>query len=203
LPTSSYMPDTKVEIAWNAGYLTAAASRTWTDVSAYVEFAEGITITGGRGDERSTADANHLTLTVDNSDGRFTFGKTSGPYGSNVKLGRPIRVTATPVDGAAQVEFLGFLDELPTEWEGTDAYAKSVITATSRLARLGTQAKLKSIVETAILSNSPVAYYTLGEPEGSTEANDSSGNRADALGSSATPPSLSRSAMPQAQGPMA
>jgi hypothetical protein len=46
VPTSSYAPDTKVEIAWNAGYLTAAASRTWTDVSAYVEFAEGITITG-------------------------------------------------------------------------------------------------------------------------------------------------------------
>jgi hypothetical protein len=39
-----------------------------------------------------------------------------------VKLGRPIRVTATPVDGAISTRFLGFIDELPTEWsDGTDA----------------------------------------------------------------------------------
>lgn len=179
MPTSSYAPDTKVEIAFNAGVQTPAASRVWTDVSTYVELAENITITWGRQDERSTADANHLTLTLDNSDGRFTFGKTTGPYGSNVKLGRPIRVTATPVDGAISTRFLGFIDELPTEWDGTDAYAKAPISATSRLSRLGTQAQLKSLVETAILTDSPTAYYTLGEPTGATQANDSSGNRAD------------------------
>jgi hypothetical protein len=173
------MVDVKTEIAWNAGFLTAAASRIWTDVSAYVELDQGLTITVGRGDERSEADANHLTLTLDNSDGRFTPGKTGGAYYPNVLLNRPIRVTGTPVDGAAQVEFLGFIDEWPIEWsDGTERSAYVTVSASSRLSRLGTQAQLKSIVETTILADGPVAYYTLGEPAGSTQANDSSGNRA-------------------------
>src|SRR5690349_6657791 len=107
------MPDVTVAIAFNAGYLTPAASRTWTDVSDYVENDRGITINVGRQDERSTADANTLSLTLDNRDGRFTATKTSGPYGANLKLGRPIRVQADPVDGAIQTEFVGFIDELP------------------------------------------------------------------------------------------
>ncbi len=135
----------------------------------------------GRQDERSQADANTLTLTLDNRDGRFTAGKTSGAYYPNVKLGRPIRVTADPVDGAVKTRFLGFIDEWPTEWDDTDAYARATITATSRLSRLGAQSELRSIVEETILADSPAAYYTLGEPEGATQANDSSGNGATPL----------------------
>ena len=93
MPTSPYMPDVVVEIAFTSGWSTLAASRSWTDVSAYVELAEGITITGGRGDERSTADANQLTLTFDNRDGRFTSGLATGPY-HPLLIGRPIRVRA-------------------------------------------------------------------------------------------------------------
>jgi hypothetical protein len=175
---SQYMASARVEIAFNAGQRTAATLRTWTDVTDYVELAEGITITWGRQDERSTADANQLTLTLDNSDGRFTFGKTSGPYGSGVKLDRPIRVILTPVDGTEAVYFLGFVNEWPTEWNGTDAYAKCTITASSRLSRLGMQATIRSLVETEILADDPIAYYTMGEPESATQANDSSGRNA-------------------------
>ncbi len=50
MTTSNYMPDVKVEIAFDSGWSTAAASRTWTDVSQYVELAEGISITVGRQD---------------------------------------------------------------------------------------------------------------------------------------------------------
>jgi hypothetical protein len=171
----------RVEIAFNAGQRTAASLRTWTDVTDYVELAEGITITWGRQDERSTADANQLTLTLDNSDGRFTFGKTSGPYGSGVKLDRAIRVILDPVDGSEAVYFDGFVNEWPTEWNGTDAYAKATITASSRLSRLGMIAALKSLIETEYLADSPAAYYTLGEAEGATQANDTSGNSADPL----------------------
>src|SRR5690349_19013770 len=136
------MPDVTVAIAFNAGYLTPAASRTWTDISAYVELAEGLAINVGRQDQRSEADPNTLTLTLDNSDGRFTATKTTGPYGANLKLGRPIRVQADPVDGAIQTEFVGFIDELPVEWDDTDGYSKVTIKATSRLSRLGYQAVL-------------------------------------------------------------
>jgi hypothetical protein len=41
MTTSNYMVDVKVEIAFNAGFLTPAASRVWTDVSTYVELDQG------------------------------------------------------------------------------------------------------------------------------------------------------------------
>lgn len=173
---SLYMPDVVVEIAFNAGYSTADASRAWTDVSAYVELAEGIDIGFGRSDERSTADANTLTLTLDNRDGRFTAGRAASPYYPNVKVGRPIRVTATPVGGAASVRFAGYINDWPVEWTGTDAYAKAIITATSRLARLGLSAGLRSLLEEEILSDEPDGYYPLSEPEGAVSGADISGN---------------------------
>ena len=45
------LPNTKVEIAFDSGYTTPAASRTWTDVSTYVESQYGLTINRGRADE--------------------------------------------------------------------------------------------------------------------------------------------------------
>lgn len=181
LTLSKYQAVVRVEIAFNAGQRTPASLYTWTDVSDYVELHEGITIAWGRQDERSTADANQLALTLDNSDGRFTFGKTTGPYGTGVKLDRPIRVILDPVDGPEVEYFRGYVNEWPTEWDGTDAYAKCTITASSRLSRLGLQAKRQSIIEEAILADSPAAYYTLGEPSGATRAYDSSGSAAELL----------------------
>jgi hypothetical protein len=181
MATSIYMPSIVVEIAFNAGYNTPAASRTWTDVSDYVELHENIGIDFGRQDERSTAGANILNLTLDNTDGRFTAGRAGSPYYPNVKLGRPIRVRATPPGGTTSTRFVGFVDEWPVEWDGTDAYAKAKIKASSRLARLGLSTKLRSMPEEAILAGSPAAYWTLGDPAGSTSAVDSSGRGAPSL----------------------
>lgn len=171
------MPDVTVEMAFDSGFKTPAASRTWTDVSDYVELDRGFTVTWGRSDERSTADANQLTgLVLDNSDGRFTSGLASGPY-HPLLVNTPVRVLVDPVDGSEVDYFMGFVSAWPTEWsEGTDATAYATIGASSRLAKMGTQASLKSIVESTILADAPAAYYTLGEPAAATQANDSSGN---------------------------
>lgn len=176
--TSDYMPDVMVEVAWNAGFTTPSAERAWTDVSEKVELKANLVVNFGRSDQRSDADANQLRLTLDNSDGRFTAGNTASPYYPNVKLDRPIRVTAVPVDGPEQVLFLGYVNEWPVEFNGTDAYASATISASSRLSRLGMVQALRSVIETEILADSPVAYYPLGEPEGSTSAADMSGNAA-------------------------
>lgn len=174
--TSNYMPDVKVEIAFGAGYSTPAASRVWTDVSEWVELDERIRITVGRQDELSTAGPNGLTLTLDNSDGRFTAGRSGSPYYPNVKIGRPIRVSVMTVTGHTSVRFIGFIDEWPVEWEDTDAYAKARISAHSRLSRLGLSTKLRSIVEEAHLQLAPAYYYTLGEATGASTASDTSGS---------------------------
>lgn len=73
--------------------------------------------------------------------------------------------------------FVGYVDEWPLEWPATvSTWATSTISATSRMARLGLSAKFKSVIEEEILADSPVAYYTLGEASGATQANDSSGH---------------------------
>jgi len=319
--TSNYMPDVKVEVAFNAGWSTPAASRTWTDISTYVDIGDTgspIVINGGRGDELSTTDANNLTLVLDNSDGRFTPGKASSPYYPNVKLGRPIRVSVstlpngtfednttgwtgtnavllrstaefhvgvasmsltaitaatmsadtpsgtsgvpvvagasyvgaawfralsttrtcnvlidwytgaggfiststssgvvdsnsswtqasitatapataafarvraqvtTPVttethyvDDAelSSIQYVGFVDQWPNAWEAVSTEARSRISATSRIARIGNARKLKSIVEEEFRLDGPKVYCTLGEAAGATAASDSSGNQ--------------------------
>lgn len=171
-----YMPDVEVHVAFNAGYTTPAASRVWTDVSSYVELADKIKIGFGRKDEQSTAGPNDLNLTLDNTDGRFTAGRAASPYYPNVRLGRPIRVQVTPPGGTTSIRFVGFIDEWPVEWEsGTDKYAKAKIRATSRQARLGLSANLRSSLENEFMQDRPAQYLTLGDPAGSTQAADSSG----------------------------
>lgn len=71
--------------------------------------------------------------------------------------------------------FTGHVEEWPTEWPGGQLYSQSTITATDRLARIGSRRAMRSVIEEAILQDSPAAYYPLGEPVGSTLAGDASG----------------------------
>lgn len=174
MTTSAYAADVIVEIAFGSGYSGAAAGRSWTDVSDYVEFSEGVSISGGRSDERGTTDANTCTLTLDNSDGRFTPGYASGAYYPDVLIGVPLRVRMKyPSEGSYSTRFVGFVDEWPVEWpEGEDGTATSQVTASSRLARLGALAPLRSLLafQHSAVMDDPVLYWPMGEPEGATQA---------------------------------
>ena len=99
------------------------------------------------------------------------------PYYPNVKIGRPIRVTATL--GSSVTRYVGHIDEWPLDWPATvPTIAHATVSASSRSAWMGQGVELRSIIEEEILLDEPVAYYTLGEPAGATFANDSSGNNA-------------------------
>lgn len=173
MTTSNYMPDVKVEIAFNAGYSTADVDRVWTDVSDYVELQDKITIGYGRQDEQAAASANKLTLTLDNRDGRFTPERSASPYYPNVKIGRPIRVTATPVGGTPSVRFVGYIDDWPVEWPGTDTTATSRITAYSRIARLGRGTEMKNLTLVRYLDAEPLQLFPLlGDRIGTVIYND-------------------------------
>lgn len=176
MPTSLYMPDVKVEIAFNAGFHTPDADRVWTDVSQWVDADEKIEINYGRSDQFSTAEPNKVTLTLDNSDGRFTAKRSASPYFPNVKIGRPIRVTTTPVAGAASKRIVAFVDEWPIEWPGITRHAKAKISATSRMNRLSAGYVLPSLATAVNVSQGAIYAFPL---DASAEAGE------DVLGSTA------------------
>jgi len=153
---------------------------TWPyDITTYVELQYGYTITRGRSDEVGDVQPTSLSMTLNNTDGRFTLGTTGGGYGA-INVDRRIQVKHT-VSGVTTTRCTLYVQDWPVEWPGgSSAYAVAPITAVDRLARLNRRV-LRSIIEQEILLDAPAAYYTLGEPAGSTTAADSSGADAAAL----------------------
>jgi hypothetical protein len=74
------IPKVTVEVAFDGGPFSS--SYTWTDVSDYVE---GLQVKRGRNDELGRIEAGTLSLSLDNSDGRFSPGKEKA--GGNILSG--------------------------------------------------------------------------------------------------------------------
>jgi hypothetical protein len=66
------IPSVAVEVAFDGGPFSS--SYTWTDITDYVE---GFQVQRGRNDELGSIESGTLSLTLDNSDGRFTPGKVT------------------------------------------------------------------------------------------------------------------------------
>ncbi|MGP4090191.1 carbohydrate binding domain-containing protein [Streptomyces sp. KR55] len=79
------------------GYSIISASPVWTDITRYVDQLAGVGIERGAHDELSQTESGTATLTLDNSDGRFT-PERSGPYSPNVKKNVPIRLRVVSAD---------------------------------------------------------------------------------------------------------
>jgi len=124
-----------VEIAF--GYTLASASPVWTDITQYVRLSRGIEITRGAQDELSETQPGTATLVLDNSDGRFTPGRTTGAYYPNVKKGVPIRIRAVSA-GRNLVTTPSFETGL-TDWAKS---ATPTIAQSSARAKVGSQSLL-------------------------------------------------------------
>ena len=148
-------------------------------MSSYVEAHEVIGIQRGRQDELGDVTPSRLTLTLDNKDGRFTPAFASGAYYPNVRLGRPIRVSAVwPLGGGGTTyrRFTGYIDEWPVSWPDPGAALSTVtVTASSRMARLGRTRPMANVVSQEILADRPYMYFTLGDAAEAAGAANSSG----------------------------
>jgi len=97
------VPGVTVEIGFDTGGAkqslgTVYDDVVWTDVTQYVRAKEGVVFSRGRAEAGQAAAAGQLTISFDNSDGRFTPGTTGGPYGQ-VHTRMPIKVTGYQVEG--------------------------------------------------------------------------------------------------------
>jgi hypothetical protein len=123
-------PQLKVEIAFQAD--PYASSPTWTDVSKYVR--GDVTIKRGRNFELNKNEAGTASLTLENTDGRFSPVNTTpgptAPYAPYVLPYRPIRITAiADVFGTTYPLFRGYVERWPQKWTDAGNYGTVDITA--------------------------------------------------------------------------
>jgi hypothetical protein len=150
------------------------------DVTAYVRLPEGIKMTRGRVDEASDVQPGTMDLTLNNTDGRFTFGSTILGTPSRIKVSRRLRLKLT-ANGTTVNRHTGYVQGWPTEWPGGKTLTFAPIRTSDALAR-AERKTMKSLVEEAILRMGPTAYWTLGDPAGSALAAERSGGPSGPLG---------------------
>ncbi|MEV3980807.1 hypothetical protein [Nonomuraea sp. NPDC049758] len=85
------MPAVYCEVAFTKD---ASGFRVWQDVSDFVEWDQGVHIARRRSHELDDVQPGTMSLTFDNSDGRFTAGRVASPYYPYLTLNRPIRIRA-------------------------------------------------------------------------------------------------------------
>ncbi len=164
------IPTTTVQVAF--GSQPMATSPVWTTLpgTGTGKVQAPLQITHGRADEFSDTQPGTLAGQLLNDDGRYTLGKTTGPYGTGVKIGRRGRVQLT-YQGVVYDRFDGHANAWPTEWPvGGGQAAWSELSFTDRSKRLGTIGELRSMLEEEILRDAPAAYYPLSESDGATSA---------------------------------
>ena len=166
----------QVLIAWATEPFSAP---TWTDVTAWMRLDKGFSAQRGRQDNISSIQAGQITLTADNSDGRFTVGRSGSPWAPGVKIGRRLQVNVPDESGTLHTRFDGLITELPTEWAGGPGIESlAVIQAADILAWLGRQPALLSWTQQEMLADSPVALWSLADTSNVTQATDQAGQGA-------------------------
>ncbi|MGW7435716.1 carbohydrate binding domain-containing protein [Streptomyces sp. NPDC054849] len=98
------------------GYAPMALSVTWTDISQWVDLSRKIRTTRGASDERTQTQPSTLTVTLDNSDGRFSAGLATSPYYPYVRPVCPIQLGIVTTTGKNLVNQPTFEDGTTGNW---------------------------------------------------------------------------------------
>lgn len=125
------------------------ASPTLIDISAYVDMNAGITITRGRQDEFSDTNPATCTLTLDNTDGRFTDTNTSGPYYPNLHRNNWIIVKQT-ISAVQTTRYVGYVQGWPIQVVGKSAQVQISAVCTMKLIAQARTLRAMLVEETAL-----------------------------------------------------
>lgn len=126
----------------------------WEDVSAFVRYEAGITVTTGRGNEGDRVSAGSGSLVFDNRDGRFTRNNPLSPYYGQLSRNNPIKVEVNAGDGAVTI-----LEQFVNEWPaGFDS------TATDFYVTIRTGGVLRRLQQNSAAPLSPVRRSILKYP---------------------------------------
>jgi len=152
----------KVYIALGAD-LTQPGTWTWTDITQWVRFADGITTSQGRPDESGTVRVSSASLRLDNRDGRFSRRNPSSPYYGRLTYNTPIWGTVDPGTGVV-TRLQMYVNEWPTRWDRSGRDSTVPITCAGILRRLAQGSDPKSALRrtfTAVGAVEPTAWWPL------------------------------------------
>lgn len=108
---------------------------SWTDISSYVRYSPGVTITRGRSDEAQATQPSTLQLVLDNTSGRFTPYNAASTYWPYVRRNTPIRVLVNDGSGATS-RGVFYVDEWPLEWHPSGNERHINVSASGLLRRI-------------------------------------------------------------------
>lgn len=166
----------RVYVAWDP---PTAANPSWIEVTQFVQKDPGIVITRGRPDGESDPQVGTATMTVDNTDGRWSPTNPFGAWFGQIRKGCWLRVDALPPSGVTSTRYTGFIQQLPVSWAGR--YSMVQISASDRFVLIGNAPTYQTAIMHEWL-NDPVGaqyiagYWPLHEPSSSTYVSDVSGN---------------------------
>ncbi len=172
-PTAVTFPSTQLDarvwIALGANLSASHLTWNWVNITEWVRHDLGITKVVGRRNTAGRVTAGECQLKVDNTDGRFSRRKPTGPYygllGGKV-ANTPIWIERNAGNGFHDA-YRGYVNSWPTTWtdaSGADAYV--VIDCAGVLRWFEQGDDLAVALERTILADNPVAYWRMDDPDG-------------------------------------
>lgn len=170
-------PYTQLLAGFGSGALTPPSEITWTDITIRFLAGKDATDSGGKQYELDQLQAGEIDITLDNNDAALTPFNASSPFYPNVVADTPMRLQMT-WNGLTYAVWSGFVERWPQAWDDT-WYGISQVTLTDSWSLL--TAQLAPCQQEEILTDSPYAYWTMGDAEGSTSAGNSAPGNTNSL----------------------
>lgn len=151
----------RVHVALGADLTASHLTWNWLDVTEWVRFDLGISLTVGRRDGAGRVNPSRAQLKLDNRDGRFVRLNPAGPYFGLLPRNTPIWIELNPGSGFVD-RYYGYINEWPTRWadqSGNDSFV--TITCAGVMRRLAQGEVLRSAVTRSTLGVTPGDYVPL------------------------------------------
>lgn len=165
--------DIEVAVVLDADLSADPGSWSFTDITDFVRENNKVVIRRGRTGNFSQVTASKCTLTVDNSDGRFSRHNPAGAYYGQIKKNTPLRVRVNNGSGYVN-RFCGYVTGWPPEWDPSESDQTVPLSADGIMRRLGRDSTIKSAMFRSMSGIGPndyvpFAYWSMEEGNDATQ----------------------------------
>lgn len=164
--------DIEVSIALAADLSADPGTWSWTDITDYVQERQKVTIRRGKTGKFTQVTASRCTMTVDNSDGRFSRHNPFGAWYGQIKKNTPLRVRVDNGSGYV-TRFAGYVTGWPPAWDPSESDQTATISADGIMRRMGRDATVRSPMYRSVSGLTggiaPFAYWPMEDGSTATE----------------------------------